>query len=98
MAPLVVWVLRVWEPEPPAEVEPLEWVLLTSVSVQTAQQAWERVEWYRSRWGVEDSHQGLKTGCRLEERHLQTSEGLRRLLGLLSPLAVRLLQLRWAAR
>jgi Transposase Tn5 dimerisation domain len=48
--------------------------------------------------GGEDYHQGLKTGCRLEERHLQTYEGVRRLLGLLSPLAVRLLQLRWAAR
>jgi hypothetical protein len=98
LAPLVVWVVRVWEPEPPPDGEPLEWVLLTSVPIQSAEQAWERVEWYRARWEVEDSHQGLKTGCGIEERHLQTYEGLRRLLGLLSPLAVRLLQLRWAAR
>lgn len=98
LAPLVVWVVRVWEAEPPRGVEPLEWVLLTSVPCPSAQQAWERVQWYRARWGVEDYHQGLKTGCHLEERHLQTYEGLRRLLGLLSPLSVRLLQLRWAAR
>ena len=96
--PLVVWVVRVWEPKPPPDVEPLEWVLLTSVPCDSAQQAWQRVEWYRGRWVVEDYHQGLKTGCRLEERHLQTYEGLRRLLGFLSPLAVRLLQLRWTAR
>lgn len=82
LAPLVVWVVRVWEPEPLPEVEPLEWVLLTSVPIHTAEQAWQRVEWYRSRSWVEDSHQGLKTGCRLEERHLQTYEGLRRRLGL----------------
>ena len=43
---------------------------------------------------MEDYHQCLKTGCRLEERQVQSAERLIRLLGLLSPLAVRLLQLR----
>ena len=96
--PLVVWVVHVWEPQPPAGVEPLEWVLLTSIPIQTVEQAWERVDWYRARWIVEDYHQGLKTGCRIEQRQVQSYEGLRRLLGLLAPSAVRLLQLRAAAR
>ena len=96
--PLPVWVVHVWEPAPPAGVEALEWILLTSVEVSTLEQAWERVAWYRGRWLVEDYHQGLKTGCRLEQRQLQSYEGLRRLLGLLAPTAVRLLQLRAAAR
>jgi Transposase DNA-binding len=47
--PLVVWVIRVWEPAPPRGVEPLEWVLLSSVPTQTAEQAQERVEWYDGR-------------------------------------------------
>jgi hypothetical protein len=47
---------------------------------------------------VEDYHQGLKTGCQIEQRHLQDYEGLRTLLGLLSPVAVRLMQLRAVAR
>src|SRR5437588_7763031 len=47
LRPLVVWVVRVWEPEAPQAVEPLEWVLLTSVPVQSLEQAWERVDWYR---------------------------------------------------
>jgi transposase Tn5 family protein len=47
---------------------------------------------------VEDSHQGLKTGCRLEQRQVQSVDRLKRLLGFLSPLAVRLLQLRDLAR
>jgi Transposase DNA-binding/Transposase Tn5 dimerisation domain len=98
LPPLVVWVVHVWEPEPPDGVEGLSWVLLTSVPVLTVEQAWERVDWYRARWIVEDYHQGLKTGCRIEERQLQSYEGLRRLLGLLAPLAVRLLQLRAASR
>ncbi len=95
---LLVWVVRVWEVDPPEGVEPLEWVLLTSVPVESVAQAWERVGWYRRRWIVEDYHQALKTGCRMEQRQVESYDGLRRLLGLLAPLAVRLLQLRTLAR
>ncbi len=98
LRPLVVWVVHVWEPQPPEGVEGLSWVLLTSVPIRTVEQAWERVDWYRARWIAEDLHQGLKTGCRLEQRQLQSSASLRRLLGLLAPAAVRLLQRRAAAR
>jgi hypothetical protein len=90
--------MRVWEEEAPEGEEPLEWLRLPSVPTTTLEQAWERVEWYRQRWLVEDYHQCLKSGCRIEERHLQTVDGLMRLLGLLSPLAVRLLQVRACAR
>jgi hypothetical protein len=96
--PILAWVVRVWEETPPEGAEPLEWILLTSVPIQTVEQAWERVDWYRARWIVEDYHQCLKTGCHIEERQLQSYEGLRRLLGFLAPLAVRLLQLRAASR
>jgi len=96
--PMPIWVIRVWEEKAPEGEEPLEWILLTSVPTTTLQQAWERVDWYRHRWLVEDYHQCLKSGCRMEERQLQTVDGLIRLLGLLSPLAVRLLQVRGCAR
>ncbi len=98
LRPIVVQVVRVWEPEPAEGIEALVWLLLTSVPTQSVEQAWERVEWYRARWMVEDLHQGLKTGCQIEQRHLQDDDGLRTLLGLLAPMAVRLLQLRAAAR
>jgi hypothetical protein len=58
----------------------------------------ERIEWYRHRWLVEDYHQCLKSGCRIEERQGPPVDGLIRLLGLLSPLAVRLVQIRGYAR
>jgi hypothetical protein len=47
---------------------------------------------------VEEYRQCLKTGCRLEERQRRTAERLIRLLGLRSPIAVRLLQSRDRAR
>lgn len=97
-APLPCWVVRVWEPAPPEDTDPLEWVLLTSLPTATVADAWERADWYTCRWVVEDYHMGLKTGCRLEQRHLHTADRLWRLLGFLAPVAVCLLQLRQAAR
>ncbi len=96
--PFTVWVMRVWEEQAPEGEEPLEWIRLPSVPTTTLEEAWERVDWYGHRWLVEDYHQCLKSGCRIEQRQLQTVEGLIRLLGLLSPLAVRLLQVRACAR
>jgi hypothetical protein len=96
--PLVVWVIHVWEPEPPDGVEALEWILLSSVPTQTCEDAQERVDWYRVRWMVEDFHQGLKTGCQIEQRQMQDYDGLRTILGVLAPMAVRLMQLRAVAR
>jgi hypothetical protein len=95
---LLVWVIRAWEEQTPAGEEPLEWVLLTSMPTTTLEQAWERVDWYRQRWLVEESHHCRKSGCRIEERQWQSVDGLMRLLGLLSRLSVRLLQIRAAAR
>jgi len=52
--PVTVWVMRVWEEQAPQGEEPLEWILLTSVPTTTREEAWERVDWYRCRWSVED--------------------------------------------
>ena len=42
--PLHLWAIRVWEEEAPADEEPLEWLLLTSVPTTTIEQAWGHVE------------------------------------------------------
>ena len=97
-SPLVVWVLRVWEPAPPPDVEPVEWILLCSVPIQTVAEAYRTVDWYTCRWLCEDYHQCLKTGCRIEATQLDEGADIGRLLGFATPIAVRLLQLRQTAR
>ena len=93
------WVVRVWEPRPPAGVdEPLEWILVTSVPTNTLPDAAQRADWYTCRWLVEDYHKCLKTGCNIEKRRLADVEGLFRLLGVFAPVAVYLLQLREISR
>lgn len=93
-----VWVIRVWEPEPPQGVEALVWVLVTTVPVCCEEDGWERVRWYKWRWLLEDFHKVLKTGCSMEDRLLQTVPALWNLLGILTPMAMRLLWLRQTAQ
>lgn len=95
---LPVWVVRVWEPEPPAGAAPLEWLLVTTVPIASPEQAWERVRWYGWRWLAEDFHHALKTGCQIEMRQMRSVDALCRLLAILTPMALRLLGLREIAQ
>ncbi len=97
-ADLHVWLLRVWEPNPPTGVDPVEWILLCSLPITSVEEALRTVDWYTCRWLCEDYHMCLKTGCRIEASQLDSGEDVRRLLGFVLPLSVRLLQLRQYVR
>jgi hypothetical protein len=96
--PLRLWVVCVREDNAPKGVTPLEWILLTNVAVTTEEQAWERVTWYECRWVLEEYHKAQKTGCAIEELQFTSSQALEPMIGLLSVVAVTLLNLREAAR
>jgi hypothetical protein len=97
-SPLRVSVIRAWEEDAPEGVEPLDWVLITSLVVRDAEGAQEVLGYYEKRWVIEEYHKCLKSGCAMEARQLETADGLEALLGLLSIVAVRLLQLRETSR
>jgi len=88
---VTVWAVSVVEEHPPAGVEPLEWLLLTTWAVPTGAAAMERVEWDGGRFGIEVWHKVLKSGCRIEARQLETAERLQRCLPLYSVIAWRIL-------
>jgi hypothetical protein len=91
------WVIRVWEPRPPAAVaEPLEWVLLCSLPAETPAELKERRDWYRCRWMIEVFHDIATNGCAEEDRRLETAERWGACLAVLSVVAVRVFQLRCA--
>ena len=75
-----LWAIGVHEPEPPAGVEAIDWMLLSDLPVQNAEEAWERVEWYCRRWTIEEWHRVLKSGCGAEQREFKTAEHLQRVL------------------
>ena len=95
---ICMWVVEVREVKAPAGVKPLHWVLFTSLPVTTFDESRTVIAYYEKRPVVEDFHKSLKTGCRVEERQYETSERLEAITGVLCVTAVRLLQLRSAAR
>jgi hypothetical protein len=97
-APLRVWVERVWEPRPPADVEPLEWILLSSLPVTRTEELGRHRDWYACRPLIEEFHQVEKSGCGEEGLRFRTAEALLPMLGVLAIVAVRVLQLRWWGR
>jgi hypothetical protein len=96
--PLCCWAVRVREIDPPKGVEPIEWMLLSSEPVNGLADALRLAGWYSLRWLIEEYHQCLKSGCKVEQRQLESADRLAPLIGMLSVLATRLLQLKNDAR
>jgi hypothetical protein len=92
--PLSVTVVRAWETDPPANVEPPDWTLITPEPVTNLEQALFILECCRQRWRIEEWHRAQKTGCRLESSQLHDVDAFCRLAAISAVIAVRLLQLR----
>lgn len=97
-SPLPIWIVRVWEVDPPAGQERLEWFLLTNHEIRTFEDAFEVVGWYECRWVVEEYHKGLKTGCKIESPQFTCEDRLKPAIALLSVVTLTLLALRDAGR
>jgi hypothetical protein len=95
---IAMWVVEAREIRPPRGVKPARWVLLCSDEVRDFESAWNILEIYEKRWLIEEFHKALKTGCRLEERQYATAKRLEAITGVLSVVAVRLVQLKLIAR
>lgn len=91
-------VVQVIEKNLPKGQEPLEWTLLTSVEVNSFEDACQIIEWYKCRWIIEEYHKGIKTGCGVEKKQLKTGKRLENYLGIANIVALRLLKLRDFAR
>jgi hypothetical protein len=96
--PLRCGAVRVWEPNPPPGVQPLEWLLLTSEPVNDASDARRVANYYELRWMIEEYHRCLKSGCKIETRQLESADRLAPFIGIASAVATRLLQLKNDAR
>jgi hypothetical protein len=98
LADVTVTALLASEPNPPAGEDPLEWLLLTNLPVETPEQAREKLLWYLCRWQVEIYFKVLKSGCRIEELQLQTRERLEPALAFYMIIAWRVLYLTMLGR
>jgi len=96
-AGLTLQLVQVVEEHPPADVAPVEWLLVTTLPIADATDLEHVVDHYRARWTIEEFFKALKSGCAYEQRQLESRATLLNALGLLAPLAWRLLALRSVA-
>lgn len=92
-----VYAVYAREINPPPTEEPVEWMLLTSESVTTPQEANQILRWYTFRWRVEEYHKILKSGCKAESYRLAACS-MSTLLGFLSVIASQLLRMTYLHR
>ena len=60
------------EENPPEGEDALIWVLITSLPVTTFEDATKVITYYLCRWDTETFFKTLKSGCKIEERQLET--------------------------
>ena len=71
---LGVNVVLVSEPNPPPGAEPIEWILLTDLPIDTVADVLRIIDYYMCRWQIEIFFRVLKSGCKVEESQLETAE------------------------
>lgn len=65
-------VILVQEVDPPPEAAAVEWLLLTTLPIETTDDILRIVDHYAARWTIEVYFRTLKTGCRVEQMQLET--------------------------
>ena len=80
--PIELWIVHALEENPPANAKPIEWFLLTTMKISSAEKAEQCLRWYVLRWRIEDWHRVLKSGCRIEDLQHKTVERLRRAIAI----------------
>jgi len=91
-------VVYAWESAVPPGEDAVEWRLITAEPIATLEDVLRIIDWYRTRWVIEEFFKALKTGCAYEQRQLESLETLLVALALLAPVAWQLLALRHLAR
>lgn len=97
LKPVKLQVILAQEQNPP-EINPMSWLLITSLEINDLEAAARCVEWYTYRWLIERYHYTLKSGCGIEKLQLETAQRLNMALATYPIVAWRLLWLTYQAR
>jgi hypothetical protein len=74
LADVEINVVLVSEPNPPPGAEPIEWLLLTDLPIDTVEDVDRVIGYYKCRWQIEIYYKILKSGCKVEESQLERAE------------------------
>lgn len=71
LPPVLVNVVLVRERNPPAGEDPIEWILVTTLPIDTVEEVRQIIQYYCVRWMIEVFFRTLKSGCRIERRRFE---------------------------
>jgi hypothetical protein len=74
---LEVSVIKLLEINPPKGEQPIEWIILTSLPVNTLEEAVRIIQWYVCRWQIEIYFRILKSGCTVQELQLEKADRIK---------------------
>jgi hypothetical protein len=86
------------EENPPEGVEPLEWLLMTNLCIESAADAILAARYYKQRWKIERFHFVLKSGCEIEKIQQRSLDGIELMILMYSIIAVHIMMLTYTAR
>lgn len=99
IAPVVAaTIILAHEDHAPQGQTSIHWMLLTTLDVQTLEDAVRCITWYSRRWVIERFHFTLKSGCKIESLQLETALALQRALAVYAIVAWRILWITHHAR
>ena len=98
LQPVELNVISAVEDHPSEEGKGINWLLLTSLDVETWDDAVRCIRWYTYRWLIERYHYVLKSGCGVEKLQLETAERIKKALATYAIVAWRLLWLTYHSR
>jgi Transposase DNA-binding/Transposase Tn5 dimerisation domain len=81
-------VMAIEENQPEGE-EPLVWVFITNLPIRTFDDICKVIKYYLCRWEIEIFFKVLKSGCKIEERQLETADRMKNLISIFMMLAWR---------
>ena len=90
---LDLMIIHATERGTPKGRKPIEWKLITDLTVRSRSEAIEKINWYAMRWKIEVFHKILKSGCKAEDSKLRTAERLANLMAVFCILSWRVLWL-----
>ena len=82
----------------PGDGTDLSWLLITTLPIETVEDVLRVIDYYVARWTVEIYFRTLKTGCRVEDIQLETTDRLKRCLAFYKIIAWRVLYLTYLNR
>jgi hypothetical protein len=91
-------VVSATEIEPPEGAEPIHWVLITTLPIDTPEQSCTIVAYYAKRWVIECLHKTLKSGIGVERFQIDQAHALMNAVAVAYFAAWRILALTYVAR